>query len=228
MLKCLLGPIFFFTISSINAQYEIDSLKEKLFSEDNHMILRSWTNYHKLSKRKSDGKADTAYMHFYNDSIIYHNNMDSSFYLSTKKYYYSIHDDESFVSFRIVDSTYIWGWNYSKFLDFIKKKLINVTNSNDTIYFNLKKNIENLSKVRYYKNDSIHLDLFVDDEYNKMIYFVSMKPTNIKLPRTISERMTKVKVVNDSLILFKTCLGYYIGCYDMTQLPTKHYGYTNK
>ena len=228
MMKYLLGLMFFFSINMIHAQNELEDVKKELFSENNYMVISSWTNYHKHSKEFSEGEIDTTYMHFCNDSVIFHNNTDSNFLLSTKNFFYSIHDQDSFVSFRIVDSTYIWGWNYPKIFDFIEREISNVSIINDTIYFILNKNIEDVSKVKYYKNDFIHLDLYRDTEYNISVYHFSMKPTKIGVSNTIFERMKKIRFVNDSLVFNNICSGYSIDCYDMSKLPTKHYSYINQ
>lgn len=225
MLKYLFGLIFFFSINLINAQNEIEYARKEIFSEKNYMIIRSWTNYHKLSNDISYGKTDTTCMHFFNDTVIYNNNKDSNFRLSTNKYFYSIYDADSLVSFRIIDSTYIWGWNYSVIFDFIKNGLNNVTHIEDTLYFILNKNIEGISKVRYYKDDLVHLDFFEDTEYKTAVYFVSLKPTDKLLQPSILDRIKRIDFVNDSLVFSNTCSGYLIDCYNMKQVPTKHYSY---
>jgi len=228
MLKYLFGIIFFFPISLINAQNEIEYVKKDVFSEKSYIQIRSSTSHWKDSKTIYEGKADTSYMHICNDSVIYHFNKDSCFRLCTKEFYYQIYDSTKDVSFRIVDSTYIWGWNYPKIFDFIEKELSSVNYSIDTIYFILKNNRENISKVRYYKNDFIHIDIFNDTEYNSTIYFVTLKPTNIGLPKAILNRMKRIEIVNDSIVFNNTCSGYSIDCYNMSQLPTKHYFYINQ
>jgi hypothetical protein len=228
MLKFILGLTFFFSINLIIAQDKIELVKNEIFSENNYMAIKSWTNYHKYSKTVSEGKTDTTYMHFYNDTVIYNNNKDSSFCLSTRKYFYSIHDADSFVSFRIIDSTYIWGWNYLVIFDFIDKGINYVSYVGDTIYFNLNKNIEKITKVRYYKNDFIHLDFFKDTEYNNATFFVALKPTESFLPNTILDRIKRIDFINDSLVFLNTCSGYSIDCYNMKQIPTNHYFFINQ
>lgn len=228
MLKFLLGLIFLASINHINSQNEIEYVRKEVFSQNNYMIIRSWTNYHKLSNDISNGKPDSTFMHFLNDTVIYNNNLDSNFRLSTNKYFYSIYDADSLVSFRIIDSTYIWGWNYSVIFDFIKNGLNFVTQVEDTLYFILNNNIEGISKVRYYKDDFVHLDFFEDTEYNKAIYFVSLRPTDILLQPPILDRIKRIDFVNDSLVFSNTCSGYLIDCYNMKQVPTKHYCYRIK
>ncbi len=226
MLKFLFGLIFFFSINLTNAQNEIEYVKKEVFSKNNYMIIRSLTNYHKFSNAISDGKTDTTFMHFFNDTVIYSNNQDSDFRFSTTKYFYSINDADSLISFRIIDSTYIWGWNYSVIFDFIKNALNNVTHVEDTLNFILNENIYGISKVRYYKDDLVHLDFFEDTEYNTAVYFiVPLKPTDILLQPSILDRIKKIYFVNDSLVFSNTCSGYLIDCYNMKQVPTKHYSY---
>jgi hypothetical protein len=225
MLKFLFGLIFFFSINLINAQNEIEYVKKELISENNYMIIRSLTNYHKLSNAISYVKTDTTFMHFFNDTVIYNNNQDSIFRLSTNKYFYSIYDSDSLVSFRIIDSTYIWGWNFSVIFDFMKNGLNNVTHVEDTLNFILNKNIYGISKVRYYKDDLLHLDFFEDTEYGIAIHSVSLMPTDKLLQPHILDRIKRINFVNDSLVFSNTCSGYLIDCYNMKQVPTKHYVY---
>jgi hypothetical protein len=225
MLKFLFGLIFFFSINLINAQNEIEYVKNKVFSDNNYMLIRSLTDYHKFSNAISNRKTDTTFMHFFNDTVIYNNHQDSNFRFSTTKYFYSIFDEDSLVNFRIIDSTYIWGWNYSVIFDFIKNGLNNVTHVEDTLNFILNKNIEGISKVRYYKDDLVHLDFFEDTEYYTAVYSVSLKPTDKLLQPPILDRIKKIDFVNDSLVFSNTCSGYLIDCYNMKQVPTKHYVY---
>jgi hypothetical protein len=225
MLKFLFGLIFFFSINPINAQNEIEYVKKEVFSENNYILIRSLTIYHKFSNAILHRKTDTIFMHFFNDTVIYNNNQDSDFRFSTTKYFYSINDADSLVSFRIIDSTYIWGWNYSVIFDFIKHGLNNVIHVEDTLNFILNKNIYGISKVRYYKDDLVHLDFFEDSEYDMAIHSVSLMPTDKLLQPPILDRIKRINFVNDSLVFSNTCSGYLINCYNMKLEPTKHYVY---
>lgn len=192
------------------------------------MRVISYVNYHKSSKEISEGKSDTAFMHFKHDTVIYYNNNDSNFCLSTNKYFYSIFDSDSLVNFRIIDSTYIYGWNYSVIFNFIENALNHVKYSSDTIIFILNKNREDVTKIKYYKRDFIHLDILYEDEYNWKTYYIAFKAIESKTFKIIEERMKRITFVNDSLVFSNTCKEYYIDYYNMKQMPTIHKSYYNK
>lgn len=228
MIKFTIVIYFLFSIKLLNAQNKIEALQKEIYSKSDYMVITSYINYHKHSKKISEGKPDTNYMHFKHDTVIYYNNKDSNFCFSTNKYFYSIYDPDSLVMFRIIDSTYISGWNYSVIFDFIDKALNHVDYTADTMLFILNRNIEDVSKIKYYKDNLIHLDIFYETDYNSRTIFTALKPIESGLSKTIAERMKRIHFANDSLIFSNICKGYSIDCYNMKLLPTKHYFYKNK
>lgn len=142
MKKYILGTLLMVFTNFTFAQNEIEKVKQKVLAEKNYSIKRSWSTYNKISNDTVFGDSKTTIMHFINDSVVYNNGIETGYHLATKKFSYSINDTDKIISFRIIDSTYIWGWNFSIIFDFISNHLEYVVQVNDTAYFHLKKNRE--------------------------------------------------------------------------------------
>lgn len=215
-MRRLLYILFLGIVSNVTvAQNELEIVKESLLSNSNYNIVRSYSSFHKASKETDYGTKYSTYMHFKNDSIIYTNHIDSSFMLSTNSYFYSVNDADSTVNFRVNDSSYIFGWNYSILFNVIKEELDYVTNSSDTITFYLNENLDDLSMVKYYGNDTLHIDIYLNIQHYITIYYLAHIPTKRGIPIEVEERMRKITFVNDSLVFSNACRGYSIQSYNM-------------